>query len=271
MLYRLEPADYVRIRHLTDPMTHYLSAQAVVAGASPGQVWVDDLTCPTATLLYAPEGWHLFGHECRTSFAEAAGELLAGVFANGRSEGWRYACLHYHPAAWGPLVEPLLADFAPQAGAQHYLRYRGPQVDWRAMVPRDYWMVPVDAALLDSDVAGVDAIDGWGFGGRQQFLERGFGFCLLHDNRVVCACLSDCVVDGCAEVGISTHPDYRRRGFATATAAAAVEHCLARGITSIGWHCWTRNVASVRTAEKAGFVQVMDHSGLEFWLNGSPG
>jgi len=75
------------------------------------------------------------------------------------------------------------------------------------------------------------------------------------------------VVGRRAEVGIYTAPDHRGKGLATAAVAAAVEHCLQRGIDHIGWHCWSPNEASFRTARRVGFEHVLDHYGLEVWMN----
>lgn len=79
-------------------------------------------------------------------------------------------------------------------------------------------------------------------------------------------CLSDCVSGTRCEIGIETDEEYRRRGFATLTASAAVAHCLEKGFTRIGWHTGPTNVASMRTAEKVGFKKVLEDTYYFSWF-----
>ncbi len=264
MLYPLDTPDYARVAPITDALPHYLSAQAVIAGASPGRVWVDDPAHPRCALIDAPEGWHLLGETVDEGFGRAVGAFYGGdVLPAARLSRWRYSCLHCHPAAWHTTIAPLLSAFAPTWDYQHFLRHRGPCPDWRSLVPAGYELVRVDESFLRSGVEGAEDFTGHGFWSVADFLERGFGFCVVYENRAVGSCTADCVVGDRAEVGVRTLPEHRRRGLATAVTAAAVEHCLARGITHIGWHCWSGNVASLRTAQRAGFVEVLDHYGFE--------
>ncbi len=87
-----------------------------------------------------------------------------------------------------------------------------------------------------------------------EFLDRGFGFCLVHDGKVASLSVADCVSGTHCEVGIRTVPENRRRGFGTLTAAAAVEWALANGFDQVGWHCTEENLGSIGVAENVGFT-----------------
>jgi RimJ/RimL family protein N-acetyltransferase len=67
------------------------------------------------------------------------------------------------------------------------------------------------------------------FRGTQDFLARGFGFCVKHEGRVVAAASSFAVVDDRAEIGVATDPAFRRQGLAVAVGARLLSHCLDRG------------------------------------------
>ncbi|MCZ7544826.1 MAG: GNAT family N-acetyltransferase [Anaerolineae bacterium] len=73
------------------------------------------------------------------------------------------------------------------------------------------------------------------------FLDKGFGFATVHGNEVVSWSLADCVSGAACEIG-HTAEAHRRRGLAAATAAAAVEHALSNGFTTVGWHTSKDNV-----------------------------
>jgi GNAT superfamily N-acetyltransferase len=91
------------------------------------------------------------------------------------------------------------------------------------------------------------------WGSIEAFLEKGFGFCTLHDDEVLCWCIADCASGDACEIGVRTRPDMRRRGLATLTAAATVDHALSHRFSQVGWHCWEGNAGSIGVAEKVGF------------------
>jgi GNAT superfamily N-acetyltransferase len=88
----------------------------------------------------------------------------------------------------------------------------------------------------------------------ERFYERGFGVLAVHESEIVCWCTAEYVGPTSCGVGIATRPDYQGRGIATAAAARFVEESHRRGLTPC-WECRETNVASVRVAEKAGFVR----------------
>ncbi len=91
------------------------------------------------------------------------------------------------------------------------------------------------------------------------FFERGFGFCTLHGNKVVSWSLTDCVSGSACEIGIRTHPEYRRRGLATITAAATVDYALSHGYSQVGWHTNIENYESIGVAEKVGLKKTREY------------
>jgi GNAT superfamily N-acetyltransferase len=91
-------------------------------------------------------------------------------------------------------------------------------------------------------------------------LDRGFGFAVVTEGRIVSWAMSDCVVHNKAEIGVYTMPEYRRQGLGVCAASAAVEFALGeRKIELIGWHCNEGNIASQKTAEKVGFKLNIKH------------
>jgi RimJ/RimL family protein N-acetyltransferase len=137
--------------------------------------------------------------------------------------------------------------------------------DWRERIPDGFAVRRVDDALLDA--ADNDIPDHifswieWNWESRENYRNRGFGLCTLHENTVVSWSLADCVTnDGQCEIGIQTRPAYRRQGLAAITAAAAVDYALNNGFTKVGWHCNEDNVGSYKTAERVGFFHERDYT-----------
>ena len=86
-------------------------------------------------------------------------------------------------------------------------------------------------------------------------------------SEIVSWSLSDCVSGDRCEIGIRTVPAHRRRGLATVTAAAAVEHALSHSFTVVGWHCPNDNLGSIGTAERVGFRRERDYSAYYAFLD----
>ena len=93
----------------------------------------------------------------------------------------------------------------------------------------------------------------------EDFLQRSFGVCLLHDGAVVGFCLSEYNWAGRCEVGVWTAEAHRQRGLGKLMSLALVEQAMQRGYTEVGWHCWANNLPSAALACSAGFALQRDY------------
>jgi len=85
------------------------------------------------------------------------------------------------------------------------------------------------------------------------FLNRGFGFCLVNNDKIIISwCISDWVTEEKTEIGVGTDENFRRRGYATLVVKATLDYCFKNNF-KVGWHCSKHNIGSQKTAEKAGF------------------
>ena len=111
--------------------------------------------------------------------------------------------------------------------------------------------------MAQTDLANHALVTDWvatNWNNEAEFLALGFGFCLVYEGAVVSLSVADCASGTQSEVGIRTVPEYRRRGYGTLTAAAAVEHALGGKYHQVGWHCSEDNLGSIGVAEKVGFI-----------------
>ncbi len=259
MIHELQQKDFEKARPVFGPdMAYNLIISAVLDGGSPGRVWVDDPDDPRAAFLWGAEGWYLDG-AASAAFAQALNHLIMteikqAVLDAGQAEFF----LGYESPAWAAQEAAIFAG-APSIlrnPRRHYV-CRALAVDWRAMLPEGYEVARIDSALLARPGLDVpEHVWSWmdaNWGGPEVFFARGFGFATIHNNAIVSWSLADCVSRGQAEIGIQTRPDYRRRGLATITAAAAIEYALGSELEAVGWHCNEINRGSIGVAEKAGF------------------
>ena len=245
---RLASGQFALVEPLFAPLfERHLSVEAVLVGAVPGEVHVDDLDHPRVGLILTPEGHYLVGDVAYERVYPALRELIPPR-----------AYLTVEPIEWETKLPYIWKNSAARRHPRYHLHLAAPRLpDWRERIPAGFRIVQIDAALLaqgDLQNSGVirDRVDAWH--SQADFLAHGFGFCALEGDTIAANCMADCVVGAKCEVGIRTEMGYRRRGLAALLAAAAVEHCLASGITTIGWHCQQTNAGSIAVAQKVGFV-----------------
>lgn len=252
MLTRLSGSAYEVAGELLAGLDYQLSARAVLAGAMPGAVFVDDPTRPSAVFVHSPEGNFVGGDPTNLGFAADLHTHLAAAF-NAERDG--DLVLSFDHDGWLPVAEAIVPDLVlVKVPRRHYL-LRGERSDLKPNVPPGYRIAPIDAALLEHQEV-PDHVWEWvdgNWGGVDGFLTHGFGAAAVHGETVVSWSLADCIVANRAEVGVHTAYEHRRRGLAVQVTAAAVAIAFDRGLTEIGWHCNDDNTGSQRTAESVGF------------------
>jgi RimJ/RimL family protein N-acetyltransferase len=257
----LRRADYEMVRTLFRPLRFHLASAAVLDGSSPGQVFVDEPTRPRTAFMLSPEGCYLAGDPGNDAFNRAFNRDVVSRRALG--EDIRVLFLVVHPEHWRDRLPSLLAPCPPMVMRRRHYVCRAPCYDWRARLPDGCAVRRIDRSLLDSSGLTVpDRVIGWmehNWGSIGSFFEDGFGFVTISAGEIVSWSLADCVSGDQCEIGIHTLPARRRRGLATATAAATVEHALSHGFTTVGWHCPDDNLGSIGTAEKVGFRRERDY------------
>jgi len=254
------PAEqYFLTRPMFEGLDHNLAVFATICGINPGRIFVDDVDRPQTALAITTEGTFLVGEECVPQTRQRLRDFIAhSVFTGQVSvEDSGAMSLQVYPPSW----EARLSEIIPQREIEKAQRYhyvcRAPCVDWPARLPAGYRLRKITSGLLGEPQLRIPEdiprriAAAWGDVGN--LVTTGTGFCILCENEVVSWCVADCVAGDRIEVGINTDPGHRRRGLATIAAAAAVEDCLQRGFAMVGWHCEADNVASWKTAQKAGF------------------
>jgi len=269
MLYELDKNDYAKVRPLFAELEAYnFVLSSVLDGISPGRVLVTDPVRPRAALAYTPGRTHLAGDSSDNDFVAAVNAYLVEKFYNDENTvGGDALILYFHPESW---LDQIPALFAPRDPLiipdYHYVCTELKYTNWREQLPAGFAARRIDAELWQTPGLDIPEHIGEGitsnWGTREHYLQYGFGFGVIHENRITHWSLADCVTkDGRCDIGIWSIPNYRRQGLAAITVAAATEHALANGFIKVGWHCAQNNVGSYKTAERVGFVREREMTG----------
>lgn len=133
-------------------------------------------------------------------------------------------------------------------------------------LPEGYEIKRIDSGIYDlilsADDDDLEYLIG-DFETKEAFLEKGRGFAVLKDGKVVAGASSEyCYRFGGIEVEIDTVHRERRKGLASAVGAKLILSCLDDGLEPV-WDA--ANLISVHLAEKLGYR--FDHEYVYYWIN----
>lgn len=256
MIHELKPPVTQQAQRLFAPFTFHASCAAVLQGASPGTVLVDDASAPTGGFVSSPEGAYLSGEATNLPFwrdledylhePSNLGHLIWQLFLIASSKEW---C--------NRLGTVRGANGIRSFSRRHYQCNTGDRLP-TIQPPPGADLLPIDQEFLDSEkYARPEHMDRWirnNWGSRAHFLDTGFGVVTVCANEVVAWSLADCIAGSACEIGIHTKEEWRRDGMGAFTAGGAIRRAAALVMKTVGRHCPEENVASWRTAERAGMA-----------------
>jgi len=260
MIHELNKRVYERVRPLFEELKWNLITSAVIEGTSPGRVYADRVKDPRTAFMCTVEGYYLAGYDNNEEFNTSLNKLIFERLFVGdtvrRDE--TDVAMGFHPDSWKERMPIIFQGRIPLITARRHYVCTELKVDhWNDHVPRGFQVQRIDEKLLRTPQLKIpEHVTGWmktNWSSISDFMKKGFGFCTLHDKRIVSWSLADCVSGNACEIGIHTHEDYRRQGLATLTAAATVDHALSSGFREVGWHCDEYNIGSIGVAERVGF------------------
>lgn len=232
----LPPDQFYRLAPLFDP-EGYNSPMlfSVLEGRNPGRAWADVPDRPTRALVHTGFGMVFVApHDADATLAELLPALAGGE------------PLHL---VWQP--DAPLPRSAAELGARAIdrLEFRDRTTVDCPPLPVDMALVPLAAELLDRCIWREQVQRAVGVGAA---LRPGLGLCLLHGSTIAVEAYALFWGAGQVEVGVVTHPDYRRRGLGLLACANLLDQCEAQDARTV-WSCHVGNPASAALARRLGF------------------
>jgi RimJ/RimL family protein N-acetyltransferase len=264
-LIKLDSEEYFLAENLLSEHAIHLAVQALLAGDSEGEIYLDDKENPLTVFAWTMRRYFVAGRHDNQIFNQTLRRYFdEQVFAAGLGNSDDGFTLFFPTPGWeSGIAEQLLPGRYPLVDQHDYFRCREVVQDWREIIPDGYQLVRVDEQLLEkkhlvNHAALVEEIHSE-CQSVIHFLEDRFGVCLLQGDQIITWCLSEYNSTGRCEVGIATTPDHRRKGLAKTATLALVEAALGKGYHEVGWHCYASNNKSIATAQSAGFEKVCSY------------
>jgi len=266
MIHALPQSEYEKVRPLFTGLHLNLLIDAVVEGNSPGWIWVDDMVNPrTAFMWDRAHCYYLVGSADKVKFNSPlkkfiCGKLAPEAVANNRS----IFKVYYTSKDWESRIEAMFGAPSPRKRERVLYTLEKLEIpDWRDRIPLGLCIKSIDERLLKkTNLENIPAVVGeiescWN--SVDDFLKNGFGFCLVDDQAIACWCTAEYVCGKKCGIGIETAKEYRGRGFATLTACAFVDYCIANHMLP-HWDSWEGNLPSIAVAEKVGFKKSLEYT-----------
>lgn len=208
-----------------------------------GRLWLQgSASAPRAAVVVAD--WLPSEPEAFGTDASAVWSLLAEL------PGWW--CVHARPelaAGLAPRIEAALGTSVHRSQDVYHVLSTPVALARQPAVRR---LGEDDLPLLDASPVALRPV---GFDSVLAALTGGVVAGAVLDQRLVSVASMATSSETYGDVGVHTLEAWRGRGFATATASLVARTVQERGLLPV-WSCVEENVASLRIAEKLGFVEV---------------
>ncbi len=258
-MYELQQTQFEATRNLFAPLCHHLAIESILAGQTPGRIFVDDIERPRTAVAWFKRRVYLAGNRTNDRINVALNRLFTDVYyPEMQMTGLAQSAftLVYTPG-WERAMNVVLAGKDPMRGQWLCYRLDPGKQEWKVRIPKEFKLRWVDAALLaDSSLTNLDYVTNEMLSERpsiEDFLQKSFGTCVLLENEIVGWCMTEYNTGTRCELGIETAPHVQGKGLATATASATMREAARRGYTEIGWLSAGDNKPSQALARKLGF------------------
>jgi hypothetical protein len=213
-----------------------------------GIAYANEIDNPQVSILELPSSRICIAggdpnHPAAREYFQQLSETKAFIFTN---PAWETLAEEFHK---GKLIRLHRYAFTSQALDKAHLQ------ELKATLAQEYRLEQIDLKLAEQITENKSELTSdhlTNFDSPQDFIERGFGFCILKGEELVCVASTFLVFNKGIEIQIDTRKDHRGKGLATVAAAALILHSLDKGLDP-NWDAATPKSAGL--AKKLGYAQ----------------
>ena len=215
---------------------------------SMGEVLVDDPDNPQTAILSIPEFKISFlgGEANREVVEDYLNDLPFFATLMFGSEEWPQELKTIHPDRW--LVMPRFA-FSSDSLNIEYLKGLKNKISDRYRIEKINLEI---ATLIMNEKTEITEEQLFGFESAEGFMKRGMGYCVFEGEEMVSIGAAGVACKKGIEIQINTAKEHKKKGLATAVAAALIIDCLEQGIDP-NWDAATEISAGL--AKKLGYTE----------------
>jgi GNAT superfamily N-acetyltransferase len=257
----LTPRYSNKLMQLIFPLDYHLILRSIINEKTPATIYVDRVSQSQGAFLWKKGKAWLLGSPTDLFIDDLSETLKNAFFPFLRRHGAGYFRLHYDER-WSSSLGSVFHGLECTEYRRSYYHIDAVGKILDPNLPPGFSVVEIDEGLLVTDYENIDRVRDETVSERdsvEDFLEKSFGYAVMKGGKIVSWCMSEYNTGDRCELGIETIGEYQRKGLATQVARAVIGHAFRHGIHSIGWHCWNKNEASIRTALRIGFKHNLDY------------
>lgn len=226
---------------------------SIMDGYIQGTVYADSKS-PKSVLIGTNSGIYFVGGEVDNLDFN---KFLFELYRHRKNNKLRFS-LFSTSEKWNCAIMNQLKDEIKQL-SRFSFEHTDKEIDRKVALSSEYTIEKINKEIIKKSLEFNEDYYKEYWGSTSNFIEKGFGFCILHNEKVISECSAIFSSQEFAEIDIITHKDYRGKGLAAITATAFIEFCLESGIIP-KWDCDVSNDSSIKLAGKLGFVTPVNYS-----------
>lgn len=226
--------------------------RAVIESQQEGRVFVDRESEPTSCIVFSKFGFtYFFGDNNNSGFNSS----IASLICTKSILNMNYLLWYKPPICWinkfKKYSETLFKrrerirykfniSLFNEENAQFIISgYKVKQIDKNLIKKMEHFLIDFPTRFWRS---------------ADDFLENGFGFCMIYEKAVVGICYTACISGGLAEIDVATIEDHREKKIGRILTHIFITYCIKNNIEPT-WDCFSYYEPSKRIAEAMGFVE----------------
>lgn len=248
----LEVSQYAKM----EPMPCYvpLFVHGVLNQTIPGTVYTDE-DSQQAFLIGTQSGlFFVMGNPARRAFNQA----LLSLYRDRIRRGDRFT-LFSPSVRWDQAIAAVFNKEVIKVSRYSFTFNQDTYLQMSRIFPEKFVKQKINEPLIRQSVNFNENYYDQYWGSAANFLEQGFGYCLLHNGRIVSECTSIFKANQWAEIDIATASEWRGKGLALPAAQAFIDRCIDHQIIP-RWECNIHHSASIKLGNKLGFEDPREYS-----------
>ncbi|MBN1683373.1 GNAT family N-acetyltransferase [Candidatus Bathyarchaeota archaeon] len=249
-------------REIFKSPTIHLALERILAGKTVSPIYVDDIKNPKVAITWENKRVFIYGDPENQTFRKDINMILDQQYFVAYLRGPTFVA-YPDRGEWTKVLKEIFYDAKAEIGFREYYGFNLDDKKWESEPVNDYEFVEVSKQfimkplenmelLLEEMRSETDSPD--------DFLNREhFGIVALKRKKVAGFCLSEYNFQDKFEVGIEVLPNHQKQGLATEMTKKLVKLAASKGYKHLGWHCWSKNKASIATAQKIGLKKITEY------------
>ncbi|SES66683.1 GNAT acetyltransferase [Oceanobacillus limi] len=252
-MFALDEREFHRVIPLLREYNHTCPtfAYSVAEKFISGMIYVDDINRPT-TILVSTENQVLFiaGNEWNGAFNK---QLMEFLYLNQRFT------LFSATKEWDHVFHDYLNDQVTPMMRYKFSFHPKKYPQQKKELPQNFLIKEINEETIELTSHFNQKYYNQYWGSVANFLNDGFGYCMLDNGRIISECTSIFRSTSIAEIDIVTEKEYTGNGLAYVLGLYFINKCIEEGLTP-SWDCDANNIPSMKLAKKLGFDHAKEYS-----------